>query len=88
VIFDWLDIGWKYEPQRFGLSNSSRYFSDSLLPGFEAIVCSVGEDDTSFLYPYRDGQPMESNAVNVLSCITAHNFRNPVYAWKRKTRWA
>ena len=121
VIFDWLDVGWKYEPQGFDLPSTGRYLPDFLLPGFEAILaqttpkrasglwievkggepgkseraksrelaresdlpvailCSVGEDDPSFLYPHRGGQPMESTTVNILSYITAHNFRDTVF---------
>jgi hypothetical protein len=122
VIFDWMDVSWRYEPQGFELPKSGRYLPDFLLPDFEAILsqttpkrasglwievkggdparderaksrelawesdrpvailCSVGEDDPSFLYPHHGRQPMESTTVNILSYITAHNFRQTVFS--------
>jgi hypothetical protein len=38
VIFEWMDVQWKYEPQGFNLPNNGRYLPDFLLPNFEAIL--------------------------------------------------
>jgi len=38
VIFEWMRVDWKYEPEGFTLPNEGRYLPDFYLPDFEAIL--------------------------------------------------